>query len=75
MKNFPKLESGSKAIFSLFSQLASVVQKTGDVISQLSKNYTDMAELTEAGERVKLTKFTTKYTSLVVFKTVKGWLW
>eukprot|EP00090_Calanus_glacialis_P042070 TRINITY_DN7472_c0_g1_i4.p1 TRINITY_DN7472_c0_g1~~TRINITY_DN7472_c0_g1_i4.p1 ORF type:complete len:227 (+),score=83.30 TRINITY_DN7472_c0_g1_i4:37-681(+) len=47
-----KEESGSKAIFSLFSQLASVVQKTGDVISQLSKNYTDMPELTQAGERI-----------------------
>jgi hypothetical protein len=52
MKNLPNSESGSKAIFTLFSQLASVVQKTGDVISQLSKNYTDMPELTQAGERV-----------------------
>eukprot|EP00092_Neocalanus_flemingeri_P030896 GFUD01033553.1.p1 GENE.GFUD01033553.1~~GFUD01033553.1.p1 ORF type:complete len:214 (+),score=80.02 GFUD01033553.1:66-707(+) len=45
-------ESGSQAIFSLFSQLAGVVQKTGDVISQLSKNYTDVPELSEAGEKI-----------------------
>jgi hypothetical protein len=52
MKNHSNSESRSKAIFTLFSQLAGVVQKTGDVISQLSKNYTDMPELTQAGERV-----------------------
>jgi len=47
-----KEESGSQAIFSLFSQLAGVVQKTGDVISQLSKNYTDLPELSLAGEKI-----------------------
>eukprot|EP00090_Calanus_glacialis_P042072 TRINITY_DN7472_c0_g1_i6.p1 TRINITY_DN7472_c0_g1~~TRINITY_DN7472_c0_g1_i6.p1 ORF type:complete len:224 (+),score=82.57 TRINITY_DN7472_c0_g1_i6:37-672(+) len=47
-----KEESGSKAIFSLFSQLASVVQKTGDVISKLSENYTDVPELAQAGEKI-----------------------
>merc|ERR1711892_728897 len=40
--------SGSQAIFSLFQQLASVVEKTGDVISQLSSNYT---QLSTAGEK------------------------
>ena len=52
MKKILNSESGSKAIFSLFNQLAGVVKKTGDVISQLSKNYTDMTELTQAGQRV-----------------------
>merc|ERR1711892_1574397 len=43
-------ESGSQAIFSLFQQLASVVEKTGDVISQLStSNYT---QLSKVGERI-----------------------
>merc|ERR1711892_1295729 len=42
-------ESGSQAIFSLFQQLASVVEKTGDVISQLSSNYT---QLSGAGEKI-----------------------
>merc|ERR1712106_717103 len=45
-------DSGSKAIFSLFSQLAGVVQKTGDVISKLSENYTDVPELVQAGEKI-----------------------
>merc|ERR1712123_422579 len=45
-------DSGSKAIFSLFSQLAGVVQKTGDVISKLSENYTDVPELVQAGENI-----------------------
>jgi hypothetical protein len=48
------IDSGSKAIFSLFSQLAGVVQKTGDVISKLSENYTDVPELTQAGEKVTI---------------------
>eukprot|EP00091_Calanus_sinicus_P019254 TRINITY_DN4751_c0_g1_i2.p1 TRINITY_DN4751_c0_g1~~TRINITY_DN4751_c0_g1_i2.p1 ORF type:complete len:214 (-),score=88.03 TRINITY_DN4751_c0_g1_i2:99-740(-) len=45
-------DSGSKAIFSLFSQLAGVVKKTGDVISKLSENYTDVPVLTQAGEKI-----------------------
>merc|ERR1712179_789794 len=43
---------GSKAVFSLLSQVASVVQKTGDVIAQLSRNYTDMPELEQTGETI-----------------------
>ena len=53
-KNSFDIDSGSKAIFSLFSQLAGVVQKTGDVISKLSENYTDVPLLTEAGEKVTI---------------------
>merc|ERR1711971_490957 len=45
-------DSGSNAIFSLFSQLAGVVKKTGDVISKLSENYTDVPVLTHAGEKI-----------------------
>ena len=48
------VDSGSKAIFSLFSQLAGVVQKAGDVISRLSEKYTDLPELAQAGEKVTL---------------------
>ena len=48
------IDSGSKAMFSLFSQLAGVVQKTGDVISKLSENYTNVPELTQAGEKVTI---------------------
>ena len=48
------VDSGSKAIFSLFSQLAGVVQKTGDVISRLSEKYTDLPELAQAGEKVTI---------------------
>ena len=51
-EKYSNSESGSKAIFTLFSQLAGVVQKTGDVISQLSKNDTDVPELSQAAERV-----------------------
>ena len=54
IKNSDDKDSGSKAIFSLFSQLAGVVKKTGDVISKLSENYTDVPELTQAGEKVKV---------------------
>ena len=46
------IESGTKALFSLFTQIAEVVEKTGDVISKLGSNYTDMPELTETGEKV-----------------------
>jgi len=46
------MKEGSKAVFSLLSQVASVVQKTGDVIAQLSKNYTDMPELEQTGESI-----------------------
>ena len=53
-KNSYNIDSGSKAIFSLFNQLAGVVQKTGDVISKLSENYTDVPLLTEAGEKVTM---------------------
>ena len=53
-KNSFDIDSGSKAMFSLFSQLAGVVQKTGDVISKLSENYTNVPELTQAGEKVTL---------------------
>merc|ERR1712172_368601 len=45
-------DSGSQAILSLFSQLAGVVTKTGDVISKLSENYTDVPVLTHAGEKI-----------------------
>ena len=65
MKNLSDSESGSKAIFSLFNQLAGVVKKTGDVISQLSKNYTEMPELTQAGEMVNTLEYQyCKYNSL-----------
>ena len=47
-------DTSSQAIFSLFSQLASAVQKTGEVITKLSRNYTEVPEIAEAGERVKM---------------------
>jgi len=45
-------DTSSQAIFSLFSQLASAVQKTGEVITKLSENYTEVPEIAEAGERI-----------------------
>merc|ERR1711915_40545 len=50
-------DTGSEAIFSLFSQLANAVQKTGEVITKLSRNYTEVPEIAEAGKGlVKLGK-------------------
>merc|ERR1711915_982568 len=45
-------DTSSEAIFSLFSQLANAVQKTGEVITKLSENYTEVPEIAEAGERI-----------------------
>ena len=45
-----------RAIFSLFSQIAGVVQKTGDVLSQLSEKYTNVPELAQAGRKLTMNK-------------------
>ena len=49
-------DSGIKAIFSLFSQISGVVQKTGIVISRLNEKYTNVPELAQAGRKVTINK-------------------
>merc|ERR1711963_74747 len=63
-----KPESGTKALFSLFTQIAEVVEKTGDVISKLGSSYTDMPELTETGEKISEVGESLPVTSMTLFR-------
>eukprot|EP00092_Neocalanus_flemingeri_P026165 GFUD01028358.1.p1 GENE.GFUD01028358.1~~GFUD01028358.1.p1 ORF type:complete len:242 (+),score=61.57 GFUD01028358.1:55-726(+) len=52
MKDEAQKGSGTKALFSLVNHLFGVVENTGDVISQLSKNYADLPHISQAGEMI-----------------------